>query len=53
MKEAEQQLSPGFLSYLKESRRIDNQKLLKELDMELRHPDALEAIKEISSSTNN
>ena len=53
MKEAEQKLSPGFLSYLKESRRIDNQKMLKELGIELRHPLALDAIKVIAPPTNN
>ena len=32
-------LSAGMLSYLNESRRIDNSKVLKELDLELQYPD--------------
>lgn len=36
--EAEQRLSPGMLSYLRESRRLSNRKLLDELDLELAHP---------------
>ncbi len=38
MAEAEQQLSPGMLSYLGESRRLSNRKLLAELGVELRYP---------------
>ncbi|MCG7907967.1 MAG: SDR family oxidoreductase [Candidatus Thiodiazotropha taylori] len=39
MQEARQQLSPGMLSYLAESRRLSNRKLLEELGVELRYPD--------------
>lgn len=39
MAEAEQQLTPAMLSYLRESRRIDNKKLLRELPVTLRYPD--------------
>jgi nucleoside-diphosphate-sugar epimerase len=37
--EAKQVLSPGMLSYLEESRRIDNRKLLTELGISLLYPD--------------
>lgn len=36
--EAETRVSVGMLSYLKESRRIDNSKMLKELNIQLRYP---------------
>ncbi len=36
--QAEQQLSPGMLSYLRESRRLSNGKLLNELGVVLRYP---------------
>ena len=36
--EAEKKISPGMLSYLKESRRIKNSKMLKELDIALQYP---------------
>jgi nucleoside-diphosphate-sugar epimerase len=39
MEEAENQLSPAMLSYLLESRRIRNQRLLEELGVKLRYPD--------------
>jgi nucleoside-diphosphate-sugar epimerase len=38
MQAAKKVLSPGMLSYLKESRRIDNSKLLNELGVALRYP---------------
>lgn len=38
LQEAKQQLSPAMLSYLTESRRIDNRKMLKLLDMKLKYP---------------
>jgi nucleoside-diphosphate-sugar epimerase len=38
MAEAERQLSPGMLAYLRESRRLSNRKLLQELDLELLYP---------------
>jgi nucleoside-diphosphate-sugar epimerase len=37
--EAKQQLSPGMLSYLAESRRLSNRKLLKELGVVLQYPE--------------
>ena len=36
--EAERVISKGMLSYLKESRRLDNRKMLDELQVKLRHP---------------
>ena len=39
MREAQQALSSGMLSYLSESRKISNQKLLNELGFELLYPD--------------
>jgi nucleoside-diphosphate-sugar epimerase len=39
MQAARQQLSPGMLSYLAESRRLSNRKLLEELGVELRYPE--------------
>lgn len=36
---AEQVLSPGMLSFLRDSRRMDNRKLLEELDIKLQYPD--------------
>ena len=36
--EAERIMSKGMLSYLKESRRLDNRKMLKDLQIELLHP---------------
>ena len=38
MAEAEQEMNPLMLSYLKESRRMSNQKLLQKLSVELRYP---------------
>lgn len=37
--EGERQLSPGMLSYLRESRRLSNRKLRRELGVALRYPD--------------
>ena len=37
--EAESVMSPGMLSYLRESRRVDNRKMLQELGVELQYPD--------------
>ena len=37
MQEAEQQMSSGMLSYLKESRRIDSSRLMSELNVELQY----------------
>lgn len=45
MQEAQQQLSAGMLSYLSESRKISNQKMLTELGVELKYPDFMQGIK--------
>ncbi len=37
--EAQRVLSPTMISYLRESRRISNRRMLEELSVELRHPD--------------
>ena len=39
MAQAKQMLSAGMLSYLQESRRIDNRKLIRELGVQLQYPD--------------
>ena len=39
MAEAREQLSPAMLSFLTESRRLDNRKMLRELSVELRYAD--------------
>jgi nucleoside-diphosphate-sugar epimerase len=44
MAEAERQLSPGMLSYLGESRRLSNRKLLAELGIVLRYPGLQEGL---------
>ncbi|MFK5895202.1 MAG: SDR family NAD(P)-dependent oxidoreductase [Pseudomonadota bacterium] len=38
MQQAQNQLSPGMLSYMQESRRINNQKLLKTFKIKLKYP---------------
>lgn len=50
LQEARHQLSAGMLSYMDESRRINNSKLLKDFGLELRYPDlqsALEILKSV------
>jgi len=47
--EAEQQLTPGMLSYLKESRRIDNIKMLTELRVKLQYPTLDDGLSHINS----
>jgi nucleoside-diphosphate-sugar epimerase len=42
--EAQKQLSPGMLSYLGESRRLSNRKLLDKLGVKLRYPDLTEGL---------
>ena len=47
--EAEKTISKGMLSYLKESRKLDNSKMINELDIKLRYPtlkDGLESCHE-------
>jgi nucleoside-diphosphate-sugar epimerase len=43
--EAQGQLSAGLLSYLGESRRLDNRKMLDELGVTLRYPSLTEGLK--------
>lgn len=45
MREAQQVLSSGMLSYLSESRRISNQKMLQALNVKLRYPNFKEGLK--------
>ncbi len=46
MAEAQQRLSPAMLSYLTESRRMDNRRMLQELGVTLRYPDLADGLKE-------
>lgn len=46
--EAQHQLSEGMLSYMAESRRIDNSKLLKDFDLVLEYPSLQQGLKMIS-----
>ena len=50
--QAQQQLSAGMLSYLSESRRMSNEKLLKELDISLRYPDLAAGLVDLNNSEN-
>lgn len=45
--QAEQSISKGMLSYLKESRRVDNSRMLKELNIKLHYPDLDAGLKAI------
>lgn len=45
LKQAIETLSPGMASYLKESRRISNRKMLKELSITLQYPTLAEGLK--------
>lgn len=45
MREAQSQLSEGMLSYLNESRKISNRKMLQELQVSLRYPNVADGIK--------
>lgn len=45
--EAQQQLSAGMLSYMAESRRIDNKKLLQDFKLVLQYPDLQAGLKKI------
>jgi len=49
--EAERVMSAGMLSYLKESRRIDNSRMLSELDIKLRYPNLEKGLSEIDNGT--
>ncbi len=44
-------ISPGMLSYLRESRRVDNQRLLNELDIQLCYPNLLAGLKSCQSTS--
>lgn len=44
LNEADGQVSAGMLSYLKESRRLSNQRLVDELGIQLRYPDLAEGL---------
>jgi len=46
--EAQHQLSEGMLSYMAESRRIDNSKLLKDFELELIYPKLQDGLKKIT-----
>ena len=46
--EAKQQLSEGMLSYMAESRRIDNRKLLKDFELVLKYPKLQDGLKHIA-----
>jgi nucleoside-diphosphate-sugar epimerase len=45
MQETEKTLSPSLMSFLKESKRIHNLKMLEELDIALRYPDLASGLK--------
>lgn len=47
MAEAQQRLSPAMLSYLTESRRMDNRRMLQELGVTLRYPMLADGLKEV------
>jgi len=47
--QAQQQLSAGMLSYLSESRRMGNEKLLKELEITLQYPDLAAGLANLQS----
>lgn len=47
--EAQASLSPGMLSYLGESRRLDNRKMLRDLGVTLRYPDLVSGLDGCSS----
>lgn len=51
LQEAEQTLSAGMVSYLKESRRIKNDKMLKVLNIKLSYPSLNDALKKFSGAT--
>lgn len=44
LEQAQRELSPGLLSYLGESRRLDNRKLLRDLDINLKYPTLLDGL---------
>jgi nucleoside-diphosphate-sugar epimerase len=48
LKQAQAQLSEGMLSYMAESRRIHNDKLLNDFDLEMQYPSLQEGLKNIT-----
>jgi len=48
--EAEKVMSAGMLSYLRESRRLDNRKMREELAIELRYPDLTAGLADLKST---
>ena len=48
--EAKQQLSEGMLSYMAESRRIDNSKLLNDFELELKYPTLKHGLKQLAEA---
>ena len=44
--EAEEKIGDGMLSYLRESRRMDNSRMLKELEVKLKYPDLISGLKD-------
>ncbi len=53
LKQAQQQLTAGMLSYLKESRRLDNSKMLKQLAVKLKYPTLQLGLKAIAQVESN
>ncbi|MDH5181906.1 MAG: SDR family oxidoreductase [Gammaproteobacteria bacterium] len=48
--EAERTISPGMLSYLRESRRIDSRRMQQELDVTLRYPTLLDGLRAMTEA---
>ena len=46
--EAEQRIAPMLLSFMSESRRLANTRMKRELRLQLRHPSAAAAVREIA-----
>ncbi len=51
--EAEKQLSPGMLSYLRESRQLDNRRMLEELGVQLQYPNLQRGLASCRPDTNH
>jgi nucleoside-diphosphate-sugar epimerase len=50
LEQARQQLTPAMLSYLNESRRLDNRKLLQRLGITLRYPELADGLRAIGAA---
>ncbi len=48
LQQARSELSSGMLSYMNESRRIDNHKLLKDFNLQLKYPDLERGLKDLT-----